>query len=116
MIKPFIFNSTKTKSNELLKKLENIGLKRTEVINSEKKETWLLYCPWKEETVNLVFEKSYVPDGEILEDTRLSILINNTQKTSIDIKDLLDKKLTKPLRDVIAEKVVEELKNYTDKA
>lgn len=116
MIKPFIFNSTQNKSNELLKTLEKIGLERKEIVSSEKQETWLLCCPWKDEKINLVWKKTYWEDGETLEDTRLLIFIDGSLKISIDIKELFGKKLAKPIREIVIEKVENELKNYMGKA
>jgi hypothetical protein len=115
MVKPFIYNSSKEKSDELLKSLEKIGLERKKVLNSEKEERWKLSCIWKEETISLVWEKSWCADGEILEDSSLSIFIN-TLKTRIDIKPLLDEKLARPIREIITERIKEVLIKYTGKA
>ena len=116
MIKPFIFNSSLEKSDKLLKALEKLGLERREVNSSKEQESWSLSCPWKEKYVNLVWVKSYWEDGETLEDISLSIFIDDTLKTSIDIKELVSQKLTKPIRKIVIERVENELKNYMGKA
>ncbi|MEM7708597.1 MAG: hypothetical protein AAF358_23780 [Pseudomonadota bacterium] len=110
MNEPFLFLSDAGAVDALSKGLAQIGVEVTDLTDSHtaySPAVMCLFCPrLNESSLTIDWYRSWWPDGENQEDSRVTFMANGEEVHTVEIGSLLREKLSQPLRQEIAERLV----------